>query len=62
MIVEALVRQRERQAKERIELAEKWPDLGYVFTTPIGHRSIPELHPSGAGGLSQGRRPGGAAA
>lgn len=36
LIVEALTRHRERQAKERVELAERWPDLGYVFTTPIG--------------------------
>ncbi|GAB3774574.1 integrase [Nocardioides ginsengisegetis] len=36
VIVEALLSHRQRQAKERVELAEKWPDLGYVFTTPIG--------------------------
>lgn len=27
---------RERQDSERRELAERWPDLGFVFTTPIG--------------------------
>ena len=36
VIVEALIRHQEAQEKERVELAEKWPDLGYVFTTPIG--------------------------
>jgi len=35
-VTEALERHRDRQEKERVELAEGWPDLGYVFTTPIG--------------------------
>lgn len=29
-------RHRQAQDSERVGLAEKWPDLGYVFTTPIG--------------------------
>lgn len=36
MVVEALARHRDAQEKERVQLAEKWPDLGFVFTTPIG--------------------------
>lgn len=36
VVAEALTRHREVQEKERVELAERWPDLGYVFTTPIG--------------------------
>lgn len=36
MVVEALAQHRDRQSKERVELAARWPDLGYVFTTAIG--------------------------
>lgn len=36
VLVEALSRHRARQDSERANLAENWPDLGYVFTTPIG--------------------------
>lgn len=36
MVVGALCRHRERQAAERQELGPRWPDLAYVFTTPIG--------------------------
>lgn len=36
MVVQALTEHRARQLRERDELGERWPDLGYVFTTPIG--------------------------
>ncbi len=36
MVVDLLTRHRDAQEKERVQLAEKWPDLGFVFTTPIG--------------------------
>jgi integrase len=36
MVVETLRRHREKQEKERVELAESWPAAPYVFTTPIG--------------------------
>lgn len=36
VVVDALTGHRDHQEKERAELAEKWPDLGFVFTTPIG--------------------------
>lgn len=36
LLVDALRQHRDAQEKERVELAESWPDLGYVFTTPIG--------------------------
>ena len=36
MVVDLLTRHRGAQEKERVQLAEKWPDLGFVFTTPIG--------------------------
>jgi integrase len=35
-VTEALIEHRERQEKERADLATRWPDTGYVFTTPIG--------------------------
>ncbi len=35
-VAEALRQHRDRQAGERATLGAKWPDLGYVFTTPIG--------------------------
>ncbi|MGH9102516.1 MAG: site-specific integrase, partial [Acidimicrobiales bacterium] len=34
--VEALRRQRVRQAAERLAVGEAWSDDGYVFTTPLG--------------------------
>jgi integrase len=36
IVVETLRRHREKQEKERVELAESWPPTPYVFTTPIG--------------------------
>lgn len=30
------------QEAERLELAERWPDLGFVFTTPIGSADRPD--------------------
>jgi integrase len=36
MVARDLRRHREVQAAERASLGKKWPDLGYVFTTPIG--------------------------
>lgn len=36
VVVAALVAHRDSQYRERVALAEKWPDSGYVFTTPIG--------------------------
>lgn len=36
MVVREMESHRERQEEERRRLAEKWPDLGFVFTTPIG--------------------------
>ncbi|MGK2928648.1 MAG: site-specific integrase [Acidimicrobiales bacterium] len=35
-VVEALTEHRTRQEQERVDLAERWPATGYVFTTPIG--------------------------
>jgi integrase len=35
-LLEALVAHRERQDRERRDLATDWPDLGFVFTTPVG--------------------------
>lgn len=35
-VVEALIEHKERQEKERADLAAKWPEPGFVFTTPIG--------------------------
>jgi integrase len=35
-VVEVLRDHGERQAKERADLGTSWPDLGYVFTTPVG--------------------------
>ena len=35
-VVEVLREHREVQEKERVELAEKWPDLGFVFTSAVG--------------------------
>ena len=36
MVVSELTTHRERQEVERLALAETWPDVGFVFTTPIG--------------------------
>jgi integrase len=36
LVVEALRSFRETQEEERAALGGRWPDLGYVFTTPIG--------------------------
>jgi integrase len=36
VVAEALTHHRAAQEKERVELAERWPASGYVFTTPIG--------------------------
>lgn len=36
LVVDALRRLRGTQERERSELGPRWPDLGYVFTTPIG--------------------------
>jgi integrase len=35
-VARVLTAHREAQEAERKQLAEKWPDLGYVFTSPIG--------------------------
>lgn len=36
ILVDVLKRHRDAQEVERLELAERWPDSGFVFTTPIG--------------------------
>jgi integrase len=36
MVVDALEALRATQERERRELGPRWPDLGFVFTTPIG--------------------------
>lgn len=36
LVARELEAHRMRQEEERRQLAEKWPDLGFVFTTPIG--------------------------
>lgn len=36
MVADALGRHRDAQEAERLDLAERWPDSGFVFTTPIG--------------------------
>jgi integrase len=36
MVVRELRAHRERQEEERLGLAASWPDVGFVFTTPIG--------------------------
>lgn len=36
VVVEVLREHRDRQEKERVDLAEQWPSSGFVFTTPIG--------------------------
>ncbi len=36
LVVRALREHRQRQEVERAALGPRWPDLGYVFTTPIG--------------------------
>ena len=36
MVVDVMRRHREAQEGERVDLAERWPDSGFVFTTPIG--------------------------
>ena len=36
VITEALAKHRDLQEKERVELAERWPASGFVFTTPVG--------------------------
>lgn len=36
VVAEVLREHRDRQEKERVELAERWPSSGFVFTTPIG--------------------------
>lgn len=36
LVVRALQEHRQRQEVERAALGARWPDLGYVFTTPIG--------------------------
>jgi integrase len=35
-VVAALRRHRVRQGEERLLLGARWPDLGFVFTTPVG--------------------------
>ena len=35
-VVECLTGHRSAQEAERVALAERWPESGYVFTTPIG--------------------------
>jgi len=37
-----LAAHRERQERERVELAERWPASGHVFTTPIGSPLDPD--------------------
>jgi len=32
----ALCKHQAAQRRERVQLAERWPDSGFVFTTPIG--------------------------
>ncbi|WP_148573441.1 tyrosine-type recombinase/integrase [Nocardioides caldifontis] len=36
LVTEALIDHRARQDAERRELGDTWPDLGFVFTTPVG--------------------------
>ena len=36
LVVDVLVEHRDRQDAERVALAERWPESGFVFTTPIG--------------------------
>ena len=36
MVLQELRRHHANQERERSDLAERWPDLGFVFTTPIG--------------------------
>jgi integrase len=36
IVVSALQAHVAAQNRDRLQLAERWPDLGYVFTTPIG--------------------------
>lgn len=36
MVIDELQRHRAQQEAERRQLADRWPDLGFVFTTPIG--------------------------
>jgi integrase len=36
LVCRSLEGHRRNQERERLALAERWPDLGFVFTTPIG--------------------------
>jgi integrase len=36
LVCRSLRGHRRNQERERLSLAERWPDLGFVFTTPIG--------------------------
>ena len=36
LVVDVLVEHRDRQDAERVALAGRWPESGFVFTTPIG--------------------------
>ena len=36
MVADVMRGHREGQEVERLDLAERWPDPGFVFTTPIG--------------------------